>query len=221
VSASFNPLAPPLNQRCTDTDPITQVTSRIPRFDYSGDARNGEQQRCQHHCSPESNTVRSTQCQSCPHRGRRSCTMQFHVQASSMPEYKRKIRTKSETVVGRNRRSSFHESFSASRLYDSAALRQTLQTVSGACCPAAVIKTQLFLGQTPHSFNGWHEPDKSRGLRPESVSGSGRNSPGRLGEGKRVGYHQSVPITRPSSTLQARIRHITGVEAEYAAGSHG
>jgi hypothetical protein len=30
---------------------------------------------------------------------------------------------------------------------------------------------------------GWHEPDKSRGLRPESVSGSGCKSPGRLGLG--------------------------------------
>src|SRR5262249_12134904 len=33
------------------------------------------------------------------------------------------------------------------------------------------------------AFNGWHEPDKSRGLRPESVSGSGCKSPGRLGLG--------------------------------------
>ena len=33
------------------------------------------------------------------------------------------------------------------------------------------------------AFNGWHEPDKSRGLRPESVSGSGCKSPGRLGPG--------------------------------------
>ena len=31
------------------------------------------------------------------------------------------------------------------------------------------------------AFHGWHEPDKSRGLRPESVSGSGCKSPGRLG----------------------------------------
>src|SRR6516164_10746623 len=29
--------------------------------------------------------------------------------------------------------------------------------------------------------NGWHEPDKSRGLCPESVSGSGCKPPGRLG----------------------------------------
>ena len=33
------------------------------------------------------------------------------------------------------------------------------------------------------AFNGWHEPDKSRGLCPESVSGSGCKSPGRLGLG--------------------------------------
>ena len=33
------------------------------------------------------------------------------------------------------------------------------------------------------AFHGWHEPDKSRGLRPESVSGSGCKSPGRLGLG--------------------------------------
>ena len=31
------------------------------------------------------------------------------------------------------------------------------------------------------AFNGWHEPDKSRGLCPESVSGSGCKPPGRLG----------------------------------------
>ncbi len=31
------------------------------------------------------------------------------------------------------------------------------------------------------AFNGWHEPDESRGSSPESVSGSGCNSPGRLG----------------------------------------
>jgi len=33
------------------------------------------------------------------------------------------------------------------------------------------------------AFNGWHEPDKSRGLCPESVSGSGCKPPGRLGLG--------------------------------------
>src|SRR5215472_16205449 len=33
------------------------------------------------------------------------------------------------------------------------------------------------------AFNGWHEPDKSRGLCPESVSGSGCKSSGRLGLG--------------------------------------
>ena len=31
------------------------------------------------------------------------------------------------------------------------------------------------------AFNGWHEPDESRGSSPESVSGLGCNSPGRLG----------------------------------------
>jgi hypothetical protein len=31
------------------------------------------------------------------------------------------------------------------------------------------------------AFNGWHEPDESRGSSPESVSGSGCDSPGRLG----------------------------------------
>ena len=31
------------------------------------------------------------------------------------------------------------------------------------------------------AFNEWHEPDESRGSSPESVSGSGCNSPGRLG----------------------------------------
>src|SRR5262249_21201218 len=30
-------------------------------------------------------------------------------------------------------------------------------------------------GRKTAAFNGWHEPDKSRGLRPESVSGSGCN----------------------------------------------
>ena len=36
------------------------------------------------------------------------------------------------------------------------------------------------------AFHGWHEPDKSRGLRPESVSGSGCKSPGRLGLGVKL-----------------------------------
>src|SRR5262245_35170476 len=31
------------------------------------------------------------------------------------------------------------------------------------------------------AFVRWHEPDDARVSRPESVSGSGRNSPGRLG----------------------------------------
>jgi hypothetical protein len=31
------------------------------------------------------------------------------------------------------------------------------------------------------AFNEWHEPDESRGSSPESVSGSGCDSPGRLG----------------------------------------
>src|SRR5204863_1927946 len=31
------------------------------------------------------------------------------------------------------------------------------------------------------AFARWHEPDESRGSRPESVRGSGRNSPGLLG----------------------------------------
>src|SRR6516225_2359308 len=36
------------------------------------------------------------------------------------------------------------------------------------------------------AFHGWHEPDTSRGLRPESVSGSGCKSPGRLGLGVKL-----------------------------------
>ena len=47
------------------------------------------------------------------------------------------------------------------------------------------------------AFNGWHEPDKSRGLCPESVSGSGCKPPGRLGLGVRFpgATHPGVPNT--------------------------
>src|SRR5215467_4339133 len=53
----------------------------------------------------------------------------------------------------------------------------------------AIEQSQRATGGTRRSrwkaaaFDGWHEPDKSRGLRPESVSGSGCKSPGRLGLG--------------------------------------
>src|SRR5215831_18943992 len=56
----------------------------------------------------------------------------------------------------------------------------------------AIEQSQRATGGTRRSrwkaaaFNGWHEPDKSRGLRPESVSGSGCNSPGRLGLGVKL-----------------------------------
>jgi Type II/IV secretion system protein len=49
---------------------------------------------------------------------------------------------------------------------------------------------RIMLGEIRGGFNGWHEPDESRGSSPESVSGSGCNSPGRLGPG--------VPSRRPT-----------------------
>ena len=42
------------------------------------------------------------------------------------------------------------------------------------------------------AFVRWHEPDDARVSRPESVSGSGRNSPGRLGQVPRR-VHAEVP----------------------------
>src|SRR6516225_2992564 len=44
------------------------------------------------------------------------------------------------------------------------------------------------------AFNGWHEPDKSRGLCPESVSGSGCKPPGRLGRPPAMGAGYSVEL---------------------------
>src|SRR6516225_4285733 len=52
------------------------------------------------------------------------------------------------------------------------------------------------------AFHGWHEPDKSRGLRPESVSGSGCKSPGRLGLGVKL-----PGPTRLVSGRRMKIRH--------------
>jgi|SRR6516225_4868362 len=50
------------------------------------------------------------------------------------------------------------------------------------------------------AFNGWHEPDKSRGLCPESVSGSGCKPPGRLGLGVQI-----PPAYSPSRDLGAQL----------------
>src|SRR5215831_19443355 len=46
------------------------------------------------------------------------------------------------------------------------------------------------------AFTRWHEPDESRGSCPESVSGSGRNSPGRLGYRAVIdgGYLDDEPV---------------------------
>ena len=51
------------------------------------------------------------------------------------------------------------------------------------------------------AFNGWHEPDESRGSSPESVSGSGCNSPGRLGLGVQFPGATHLVITSKSKEL--------------------
>ena len=42
----------------------------------------------------------------------------------------------------------------------------------------------------------WHEPDESRGSRPESVSASGCKSPGRFGTS--ICIERSIPPGKPS-----------------------
>ena len=62
------------------------------------------------------------------------------------------------------------------------------------------------------AFNGWHEPDKSRGLCPESVSGSGCKPPGRLGHGGTAHVHKrqrSVDGAIGANKTQCRVYPIT------------
>ena len=75
----------------------------------------------------------------------------------------------------------------------------------------AIEQSQRLTGGTRRSrwkaaaFNGWHEPDKSRGLRPESVSGSGCKSPGRLGPV--VKFHRpTLLIVFDESSLRRMLR---------------
>src|ERR1700756_352187 len=56
------------------------------------------------------------------------------------------------------------------------------------------VKGKSFTSQRKAAaFVRWHEPDDARVSRPESVSGSGRNSPGRLGQVPRRVYAE-VPL---------------------------
>src|SRR5260370_8718520 len=67
------------------------------------------------------------------------------------------------------------------------------------------------VGRKAAAFSGWHEPDESRGSRPESVSGSGGNSPGRLG--KRLfrttdALHEVLFVTSTGTYRPTRWRRI-------------
>jgi hypothetical protein len=54
----------------------------------------------------------------------------------------------------------------------------------------------LMLGRKAPAFHGLHEPDDARVSCPESVSGSGCNSPGRLGTGSTLKKCRERVVTR-------------------------